>query len=44
MQDILSKYKLPNVIRGVDGCNCPFRDSSREIPEGRNPLAYLNRE
>jgi hypothetical protein len=44
MQDVLAKYKLPNVIGGVDGCHFPFREKPRKIPDGRNPLAYLNRE
>jgi len=44
MRDVLSKYKLPNVIGGVDGCHFPCRDNPRKIPAGRNHLAYLNRE
>jgi hypothetical protein len=38
------KYKLPNVIAGVDGCHFPFMEKPRGIPAGRNPVAYINRE
>jgi hypothetical protein len=41
---VLLKYKLPNVIRGVDGCNFPFVEKPRRIPAGRNPRSYINRD
>jgi len=43
MHDVLAKYKLPNVIGGIDGCHFSFRERPRKIPEGRNRLADLNR-
>ena len=43
MNSVLLKYKLPNIIGGVDGCHFPFQEKPRNIPEGRNLKAFVNR-
>ena len=44
MNAVQAKYKLPNVIAGVDGCHIPFLEKPRKIPVGRNPKAFINRK
>ena len=43
MNSVLLKYKLPNVIGGVDSCHSPLLEKPRNIPEGRNLKAFVNR-
>ena len=44
MQAVMRKYKLPNVIAGVDGCHLPFMERPRDIPGGRDHVAFINRK
>ena len=44
MQAVLQKYNLPNVIAGVDGCHIPFLERPRNIPGGRDHVAFINRK
>ena len=44
MQAVLQKYNLPDVIAGVDGCHIPFLERPRNIPGGRDHVAFINRK
>ena len=41
---VYEKYKLRNVIAGVDGCHIPFYTKPRKIPQGRDPENFRNRK
>lgn len=44
ISEVFKKYKLNNVIRGVDGCHIPFLEKPRGIPEGKDAKDFLNRK
>ena len=44
MQECYAKYKLPNIIGGIDGCHIPFLERPRQIPGGRDHVAFINRK
>ena len=39
---VFEKYKLSNVIAGVDGCHIPFLEIP--LPAGKNPKDFINRK
>lgn len=43
MDAVLQKYKLHDVIAGIDGCHFTFSGKPRGIPVGRNPRLFINR-
>ena len=44
MESVYDKYKLTNVIAGVDGCHIPFLEKPRGVPTGRDPRTFQNRK
>ena len=44
MQECYAKYKLPNITGGIDGCHIPFLERPRQIPGGRDHVAFINRK
>lgn len=44
MQECYAKYKLPNIIGGIDGCHIPFLEQPRRIPGGRDHVSFINRK
>ena len=44
ISEVFNKYKLNNVIGGVDGCHIPFLEKPRGIPEGKDAKDFLNRK
>ena len=44
MQSVYQKYKLPNVIAGVEGCHIPFLERPRGLPPGKNHIQFINRK
>jgi len=41
---VFEKYKLTNVIAGVDGCHIPFLEKPRRIPAEKNSKDFINRK
>ena len=41
---VFDKYKLTNVIAGVDGCHIPFLEKPRRIPAEKNSKDFINRK
>ena len=44
IRDVHDKYKLTNVIAGVDGCHFVFGQKPRGIPAGRTHIDFINRK
>ena len=44
MHEVYTKYGLPNIIAGIDGCHIPFRERPRKIPGGRDHIVFINRK
>ena len=44
MTSVLDKYKLPNIVAGVDGCHIPFLERPRNLPNGRDHVVFINRK
>ena len=44
ISEVYCKYKLTNVVGGVDGCHIPFMEKPRGIPAGKDPKDFINRK
>ena len=44
IMEVYQKYKLSNVIAGVDGCHIPFLEKPRGIPPEKDAKEFINRK